>query len=65
MPHEPPHWPVCAGCGERVGVYERVLRVAPEVGVEPTSWLRLAAGTMPVDDVWHMACPETLGIPGG
>ena len=65
MPREPRHWPVCAGCGERVGVYERVLHVAPHVGVEQTSWLRLAARTITVDDVWHIECAESLGIPGG
>jgi hypothetical protein len=59
-------WPVCPGCGERIGAYEPLWRVHPTTGAERTSWLRLTAGDAPVHGtLWHAQCAEDEGIDGG
>jgi hypothetical protein len=65
MPCELREWPVCARCGWPIGVYERLWFVAPEIGAEATSWLRLRHGAVPMGSLWHAACAEADGIPGG
>ena len=57
--------PVCPHCGERVGVYEPAWRIAPDVGAECTSWLRVRAQLGPTDVLWHVACAEAEGVDGG
>jgi hypothetical protein len=53
------------GCDQRIGVYEPVWRIAPEVGAERTSWLRLEERGIPLAGLWHLACAEAEGVPGG
>jgi hypothetical protein len=56
--------PTCAGCGDRIGVYEPVLREAPDAAADRTSWLGLrleAAGTT-TDRLWHEACGRAAGL---
>ena len=55
----------CPHCGERIGTYEPVWRLAPEVGAELTSWLRIKPLLGPLDTLWHVACAEADGVPGG
>lgn len=51
--------PTCTGCGERIGVYERIWHIHP-AGAETTSLLRL---TEPVAGLlWHVACAEAAGL---
>ena len=57
--------PSCPHCGEPIGVYEPVWRVAPELGAELTSWLRVKPRLGPLDTLWHTACAEADGVPGG
>jgi hypothetical protein len=60
--HERPH---CPGCGEPIGIYETLWRIAPDVGAERTSWLRLGPRDATLESLWHIACAETLGVEGG
>jgi hypothetical protein len=59
--------PLCDGCGRRIGVYEPVWHVAPAIGAERTSWLRLASAVAqpPHGALWHADCAEDAGVPGG
>ena len=59
-----PERPLCPGCGLRVGVYEPIWRVAPNIGAEPTWWLHLGA-RYPSESLWHAECAEGEGIDGG
>jgi hypothetical protein len=61
----PPARPHCPGCGEPIGAYEPVWRVAPRHGAELTSWLLVKELLEPLDSLWHEACAETDGIAGG
>jgi hypothetical protein len=57
--------PCCPACGERIGAYEPVWRLAPHIGAEPTSWLCVKDLLGPLDTLWHAACAEDDGVPGG
>ena len=57
--------PLCPQCGEQIGAYEPVWRLAPGIGAEPTSWLRVKSLLGPLDTLWHAACAEADGVPGG
>jgi hypothetical protein len=63
MPASPPaavtDRPTCAGCGDRIGVYEPVCHLT-ETGPESTSLLRLSGE--PVGQLWHMPCAEAAGV---
>jgi hypothetical protein len=52
-------------CGEPIGTYEPVWRIAPQIGAEPTSWLRVKDLLGPWDSLWHAACAEADGVAGG
>ena len=65
MGRELRNWPVCPGCGEPIGVYERLWYVAPQIGAEPTSWLQPRPCALPMGALWHATCAEADGIPGG
>jgi hypothetical protein len=62
---------VCPGCGKRIGVYEPIWHVAPNVGADPTSWLALegrrgvVGSSGSLESLWHAECAEAEGIPGG
>ena len=56
--------PRCPGCGEPVGVYEPLWAITREAGAELTSWLEVNATATAVA-LWHAACAEGDGIPGG
>jgi hypothetical protein len=56
--------PLCAGCGQRIGVYEPIWHVSGAAGAERTSWLRLADGP-PAGALWHAECAEGDGVAGG
>jgi hypothetical protein len=55
----------CPGCGEPIGIYEMLWRIAPDVGAERTSWLRLGPRDATLETLWHASCAETLGVEGG
>ena len=55
----------CSGCGEPIGVYERLWHVAPQIGAEPTSWLQPRPCALAMGALWHATCAEADGIPGG
>jgi hypothetical protein len=57
--------PSCPRCGEPIGTYEPVWHVAPHIGAEPTSWLRVRDLLGPRDSLWHAACAEADGVDGG
>ena len=57
--------PRCPACDEPIGTYERVWRFAPQIGAEPTSWLRVKGLLGPWDSLWHTACAEADGVAGG
>ena len=57
--------PRCPGCGEQIGAYEPLWRLAPDIGAEPTSWLRVKQLLGRLDTLWHAACAEAEGVPGG
>jgi hypothetical protein len=56
---------LCPGCGEPIGVYEPLWRIAPDIGAERTSWLRLGLLAATIETLWHMTCAETEGVTGG
>jgi hypothetical protein len=51
--------PTCAGCGQRIGVYEPIWHITA-AGPEATSLLRLP--DEPLGELWHAACDEATGI---
>jgi hypothetical protein len=52
----------CAGCGDRVGVYEQLRAQYDDGLLVETSWLTLPAGRLP-HRVWHRACaPAALAF---
>ena len=55
---------LCPACGEPIGVYEPLWRVAPSIGADLTSWLELRV-THPSQSLWHADCAEAEGIDGG
>ena len=57
--------PFCPGCGKRIGVYEPIWRIAPDIGAEETSWLNLTASGTRIESLWHATCAEQEGVPGG
>ena len=57
--------PFCPGCGKRIGVYEPIWRIAPDIGAEETSWLNLTASGTGIESLWHATCAEQEGVPGG
>ena len=57
--------PSCPRCGEPIGAYEPIWRFAPHIGAEATSWLRVKELLGPRDSLWHAACAEADGVPGG
>jgi hypothetical protein len=59
--------PLCPGCGKPIGVYEPLWVVTREAGAEPTSWLQFTASAAAATAaaLWHAACAEGEGIPGG
>jgi len=57
--------PVCPGCGQPLGVYEPLWRIAPDVGAERTSWLRLGMRDATLESLWHLGCAEDVGVDGG
>src|SRR5215207_947404 len=57
--------PVCPGCGDPIGVYEPLWRLAAEVGAEQTSWLRLPERHAGIESLWHLECAEAEGVEGG
>jgi hypothetical protein len=65
MQSSPPYRPVCPGCGEPLGTYEPLWRIAPDVGAERTSWLRLGPRDATLESLWHLDCAEDLGVEGG
>lgn len=65
MPHGIPDRPLCPGCGQPIGVYEPLWRIAPEVGAERTNWLDRAATASGIEWLWHAACAEAEGVEGG
>jgi hypothetical protein len=65
MESSAPPRPVCPGCGEPLGIYEPLWRIAPDVGAERTSWLRLATRDATLEALWHASCAEVLGVEGG
>ena len=60
-----PERQVCPGCGEPLGIYEPLCRIAPDVGAERTSWLRLGMRDATLESLWHLGCAEDLGVDGG
>ena len=57
---------LCSGCGDRIGVYEPILRVREDTTTERTSWLALrpeAAGEV-AHALWHEACGRAAGLRG-
>jgi hypothetical protein len=57
--------PTCPGCGRPIGTYEPVWRIAPHIGAERTSWLRLPQSARWADSLWHLECAEQGGVDGG
>ena len=55
-------WPCMRG--EPIGAYEPGWRLAPDIGAEPTSWLRVKELLGPLDTLWHAACAEADGVAG-
>jgi hypothetical protein len=40
-------------------------RIAPDVGAERTSWLRLGPRDATLETLWHLSCAEEFGVEGG
>jgi hypothetical protein len=57
--------PACPVCGEPIGAYEPVWRIAPRLGAELTSWLWVKDLLEPLDSLWHEGCAEADGVAGG
>jgi hypothetical protein len=57
---------VCTGCGDRIGVYEPILRVREGTTAERTSWLalRAEAAEEAMHPLWHEACGRAAGLGG-
>jgi hypothetical protein len=57
--------PVCAGCGDRVGVYEPIWLETPDGGVHHTSLLALSGedSTSPARVYYHLGCLPTDLVP--
>jgi hypothetical protein len=55
---------LCTGCGDRIGVYEPILRVCEGATAERTSWLalRAEAAEEAVHALWHEACGRAAGL---
>jgi hypothetical protein len=55
---------LCTGCGDRIGVYEPILRVREGATAERTSWLALRAESAgdAVHALWHEACGRAAGL---
>ena len=55
---------LCTGCGDRIGVYEPILRVREGRSAERTSWLALRseAAEQAVHALWHEACGRAAGL---
>ena len=56
------HRPLCAGCGEPIGVYEPLWLVDPPLGARRTNWLQLKNHS---GELWHAVCAESGGVDGG
>jgi hypothetical protein len=56
--------PICAGCGDRIGVYEPVLREGADAVADRTSWLGLhrEPSVTAADRLWHEACGRAAGL---
>jgi hypothetical protein len=59
-----PQRPVCPGCGEPLGIYKALWRIAPDVGAERTSWLRLGTRDATLESLGHANCGEGFGVDG-
>jgi hypothetical protein len=59
-----PERTLCPECGEPIGVYEPLWRIAPDIGAERTSWLRLSQRAATIETLRHMTCAETEGVTG-
>ena len=59
--------PVCPGCGDRIGVYEPVLRERAGAIADRTSLIGLgvAAADRAGDPLWHEACGRAAGLRTG
>jgi len=58
--------PLCPGCGEPIGAYEPLTRVAPGLDAEATSWLALGASLrFAGETLWHAACARAAGVRSG
>jgi hypothetical protein len=57
--------PSCPHCGEPIGTYEAVWRLAPTVDPERTSWLNLGRPLRAGESLWHADCAERDGVDGG
>ena len=63
-PEAPTRHRLCPGCGDRIGVYEPILRVREGTTPERTSWLALQPETVgdAVHALWHEACGQAAGL---
>jgi hypothetical protein len=59
--------PTCAGCGDRIGVYEPVLLERSGVIADRTSLVGLGAGAPggAVGPLWHEVCGRAAGLRPG
>jgi hypothetical protein len=55
---------LCPGCGDRIGVYEPLLRVREGMAAERTSWLALQAEAVGEagQALWHEPCGHAAGL---
>jgi hypothetical protein len=56
--------PGLPGLRETLGIYEALWRIAPDVGAERTSWLRLGTRDATLESLWHANCAEGFGVDG-
>ena len=56
--------PLCPGCGARIGVYEPIWLVRPDLRAELTSFLRLLPGQIgdATISLWHEQCGRSEGL---